>query len=98
MEKSSFSEHIEMTAEEITNHFGFECQIFGRSIMVYSFIGRYEYKLSMYENGGHMAEFYRFCYCYAQKLQKYGIENKCLEIQMEMESKKKDILTKEEEK
>ena len=72
-------EHIESTIEEIQSHFGFECQIWGSSIRVCSFIGMYEYRCSM-NKYGHMAEFYRFCYCYAQKLQKYGIDNKRKEI------------------
>ena len=74
-------EHIENTIEEIKGHFGFDCQIFGTSINVYSFIGKYEYKCSAYKFG-HMAEFYRFCYCYAQKLQKYGIENRAKIIKL----------------
>lgn len=75
----NFLEHIECTIEEIKNHFGFECQIYGTSINVYSFIGKYEYKCQMF-NYNYISEFYRFCYCYAQKLQKFGIENKNKEI------------------
>lgn len=74
-----YLEHIESTCEEIENHFGSKTQVFGKSINVYSFIGKYEYKLQMY-GYGHMAEFYRFCYCYAQKLQRYGIDNKIKEV------------------
>lgn len=79
---SKYLEHIENTIEEIQGHFGFECNLFGSSINVYSFIGKYEYKCSMFEYG-YMAEFYRFCYCYGQKLQKFGIENKRKEIEDE---------------
>ena len=83
MEKENFIEHIENTIEEIKNHFGFDCQIWGTSINVYSFIGKYEYKCQM-SKYGHMAEFYRFCYCYAQKLQKYGLQNKIKEVDLRL--------------
>ena len=71
----SLLEHIEKTIEQIEDRFGFTCSIFGSSIIVNSFIGRYEYECTMREHG-YMAEFYRFCYCYAQALQKYGLKNK----------------------
>lgn len=76
-------EHIERTIYEIENHFGFKCQTWGTSINIYSFIGRYEYKCQMLKYG-YMAEFYRFCYCYAQKLQKYGLENKRKEVDTQL--------------
>ena len=75
MESDNFLEHIENTIGVIKTHFNCECQIWGTSIMVYSFIGRYEYRCTMQKHG-HMDEFYRFCYCYAQKLQKFGLKKK----------------------
>lgn len=79
---STLQEHAESTAEEITNHFGFICKVIkilhGYHIEVDSFIGRYSYNCIMSEFG-YMVEFYRFCYCYALKLSRYGLDNKIKE-------------------
>jgi hypothetical protein len=75
----NYTDHIESVSEEIENHFGFKVKVIDKNIVVSSFIGEYLYKPQLF---GHsiMAEFYRFCYCYALKLKQYGIENKNKEI------------------
>lgn len=75
----NFIDHIESVSEEIENHFGFNTKVEWGKIKVESFIGQMTYEPCLIQYGT-MAEFYRFCYCYAGKLHKYGLENKHLEI------------------
>ena len=72
-------EHIELTSEEIKNHFGFECKTQNEIIIVSSFIGEYKYNCFMFKHG-YMSEFYRFCQLYSRQLCKFGVENKNKEI------------------